>query len=135
MIADATLVKEMKQCFEYLDRLRLAQFVILILLVGLVGCAGKTRTQELLVKDYVAMSNDDLLLHYYQLEDQIVVDERASTGSSVSLGLGTGLFRSGSHFGGGLGISTGVGSQVTATELRDRRNEVRLELRKRGVNP
>ena len=102
----------------------------------LTGCAGKvSRTEELLAKEYLTLSNNDLLLHYYQLEDQIVADERSETGSSVRLGLGTGLFGSGSHFGGGVGVSTGVGSQPVATKLRDRRNEVRLELHKRGVVP
>lgn len=92
-----------------------------------------SRTEELLTKEYLTLSNDDQLLHYYQLEDQIVAEERSSTGSSVSLGLGTGLFSSRSHFGGGVGVSTGIGSQTTATELRDRRNLVRLELQKRGL--
>ena len=103
--------------------------------VALVGCAGKSRTEQLLAKDYVTMTDDDLLLHYYQLEDQIVADERATNDSSVSFGIGTGFFGSGSHLGGGVGMSTGTGSRYTATELRDRRNVVRLELRKRGVNP
>ena len=135
MIEDSNILNRMKLSSVYNGWRILPLLLMLLLTIGLAGCAGKKRMQELLVKAYVAMSNDDLLLHYYQLEDQIVADERASTGSSVNLGLGTGLFRGGSHFGGGLGISTGVGSQVTATELRHRRNEVRLELRKRGVNP
>ncbi len=115
--------------------LLLTLFLMSLFLAPLAGCAGKSKTQELLAKEYLPLSNDDLLLHYYQLEDQIVAEERNSGGSSVSLGLGTGLFGSRSHFGGGVGVSTGVGTQTTATELRDRRNEVRLELQKRGVVP
>ncbi len=116
--------------------LLLTLFLMSLFLAPLAGCAGKvSRTEELLAKEYLTLSNNDLLLHYYQLEDQIVADERNETGSSVRLGLGTGFFGSGSHFGGGVGVSTGVGSQPVAKKLRDRRNDVRLELHKRGVVP
>lgn len=112
----------------------LVMFVILAM--TLAGCAAKaTRTQELIAKDYVEMTNDDLLLYYYQIEDQIEAEESRSTGSSVSVGIGTGFFGSGSHLGGGVGVSTGVGQRETAAELRDRRNAVRLELQKRGLQP
>jgi hypothetical protein len=113
----------------------LVMLTLFVSSVVFVGCAGKSRTEQLLAKDYVSMTNDDLLLHYYQLEDQIVADERASNDSSVSFGVGTGFFGGGSHVGGGVGLSTGTGNRYTATELRDRRNAVRLELRKRGVAP
>ena len=126
---------KMKLCSVCSGRRLLSFLLLILLIIGLASCAGKTRTQELLVKDYVTMTDDDLLLHYYQLEDQIVADERAFDDSSVSFGIGTGFFGSGSHLGGGVGMSTGTGSRYTATELRDRRNVVRLELRKRGVNP
>ncbi|MBE0501845.1 MAG: hypothetical protein IBX47_10420, partial [Desulfuromonadales bacterium] len=105
-----------------ISTLLLALLLMLLYLAPLAGCAGKiSRTEELLAKEYLSLSNNDLLLHYYQLEDQIVADERSETGSSVSLGLGTGVFGSRSHYGGGVGISTGVGSQPVATKLRDRR--------------
>jgi uncharacterized membrane protein YgcG len=136
MAANSTLQKGEKQLMDYVGLLLLTPFIMFMIAVSLPGCAGKaTRTQALLSTDYVAMSNDNLLLYYYQLEDQIVADERVSNDSSVSFGIGTGLFSSGSHFGGGVGMSTGTGSHYTATELRDRRNAVRLELRKRGVDP
>ncbi len=86
--------------------------------------------------DYTTMVNDDLQLHYYQLEDQIVADERKSARSSFSIGLGTGRSSYGSsHSHGGIGMSTGTNLYTTATELRNRRNEVRMELQKRGVTP
>lgn len=118
------------------ELLFLFMIVLITFLLTLAACAAKaTRSEQLLATDYVSMSDDDLLLYYYQLENQIVADERASSDSSVSFGIGTGMFSGGSHFGGGVGMSTGTGSQYTATVLRDRRNVVRLELRKRGVWP
>ena len=109
----------------------LSLLVIFLFSVVLTGCAGTTRTKELLATEYMTMADDDLQLYYYQLEDQIVADERKTTGSSVSVGLGRGSY--GRH--GGVGMSTGGTTQAVATDLRDRRNEVRLELKKRGVTP
>ena len=105
--------------------------VIFVLDVVLTSCAGSSRTAEPLSADCMTMSNDDLQLYYYQLEDQIVADERKTTGSSVSVGVG----RGGYGRRGGVGMSTGSSTQAVATDLRDRRNEVRLELTKRGVDP
>jgi hypothetical protein len=79
----------------------------------------------------MAMSNDNLQLYFYQLEDQIFAEESKSTSGSVSLGLG----RSSYGRRGGVGVSTGTTKQHVATDLRDRRNEVRLELTKRGIDP
>ena len=109
----------------------LTLLVIFVLAVVLTSCAGSSRTAELLATDFMTMSNDDLQLYYYQLEDQIVADERKTTGSSVSVGVGRGSY--GRR--GGVGMSTGSSTQAVATDLRDRRNEVRLELTKRGVDP
>ena len=117
---------------NYRRGLLLAGFIVLMVSVAMVGCAGKSaKTEELLSTEYIAMSNDDLQLYFYQLEDQIVADERKTTGSSVSVGVG----RGGYGRRGGVGMSTGSTTQVTATELRDRRNEVRLELQNRGITP
>lgn len=109
----------------------------LVLLAALIftgtvmGCAGTSKTAELMATEYMAMSNDDLQLYYYQLEDQIVADERVTTGSSVSFGVGRGSYGRA----GGVGMSTGSATQAVATDLRNRRNEVRLELQKRGITP
>ena len=109
----------------------MALLVVLMFLVVLPGCAGSSRTAELLATEYMTMADDDLQLYYYQLEDQIVADERKTTGGSVSIGVGGGSY--GRR--GGIGMSSGGTTQATAPELRDRRNEVRLELQKRGITP
>ena len=105
--------------------------IVFILSVVLTGCAGTSRTAELLATEYMAMPDDDLQLYYYQLEDQIVADERVTSGSSVSIGVGRGSY--GRR--GGVGMSTGGTTQAVATDLRDRRNEVRMELQTRGITP
>lgn len=100
------------------------------------GCADHSaKTQELLAENYHSLSNDNLTLYYYQLEDQIEVVERGKSSPSLSLGLGLGSF--GHHSGGsaGVGVSTRGNKANVATDLRNRRNEVKLELQHRGLTP
>lgn len=115
--------------------LMLVSFVMLSL--GLVsGCANhKAKTKELLAQDYHQLADGQLTLYYYQLEDQIDVVEQRRTGSSVSFGLGRGSYGHHSGSSGGIGVSTGVSKKNVATELRNRRNEVKLEMKKRGISP
>ena len=108
-----------------------------LLSVGFIsGCADhKVKTQALLAEDYHSLSNDNLTLYYYKLEDQIEVVERKRTGSSISLGLGLGSFGHSSGGSGGIGVTTGSSKRGVASNLRDRRNEVKLELKHRGITP
>ena len=131
MIVDVIRQEGKKPCVENIGRLLLTLLVVSMFLAGMAGCAGTSRTQELLDTEFMAMTNDDLQLYYYQLEDQIVADERVTSGSSVSIGVGRGSY--GRH--GGVGMSSGGTTQAVATDLRDRRNVVRLELQKRGITP
>jgi uncharacterized membrane protein len=91
------------------------------------GCAGGSK--ELLNEDYKKMSNENILRYYYSLNDEI---ERQEKQSSPQFGIGLGSF--GHGVGGGAGVSTG-GSGYTADDLRARRIDVRLELKRRGLNP
>jgi len=104
---------------------------ILLLMVAaaclVFGCAE--RTTELLAEDYQKMSDDDLLHYFYRLDDEIEKQEKQS-GPQIGIGIGS----IGSRTGAGVGISSGS-TGYTADELRARRIEVRMELKKRGVNP
>jgi len=108
--------------------------VIIILLVPLflLSCAG--RHEELLSKDYTEMSNDELLRYYYELEDEIAKCEHSSSGASVGVGGGRGWGHRGGYGGVGVGVSKGVGG-CDAEDLRARRIDVRMALKKRGLNP
>jgi hypothetical protein len=101
-------------------------FVVIALFIS--GCAGQQK--ELLVQDYLRMTDDEVLTYYYQLSDEI--DRCVSESNRTSVGLDTG-------FGlGEVGIGLGVSKSsptCNADELRQRRSAVRIELQHRGVNP
>jgi len=102
-------------------------FLIIAAVVLVVGCADKTK--ELLAEDFKKMGNEDLLRYFYRLNDEIESQEKQS-GPQVGVGMGS----FGHGVGGGVGVATG-GSGYTATDLRARRIDVRLELKRRGLNP
>ena len=94
------------------------------------GCAGGSK--ELFNEDYKKMSNENILRYYYSLNDEI---ERQEKQSGPQFGIGIGGF--GGHHGGvggGAGVTTG-GSGYTADDLRARRIDVLMELKRRGLNP
>lgn len=94
----------------------------------LAGCAGVgARTQDLLAQDYHAMNDMEIQTYFYQLNDQIAREERAARGTSVGVGVGAGPVS--------VGVSQGVTRGRIADDLRDRRNEVRTELARRGLRP
>jgi len=109
---------------------------ILLLSVFLYACANHSaKTNVLLTLDYRNLSDDQLILHYYDLEDQIERVERSTLSPRINLGLGLSRYGFNSGTSGGVGISSGVGSNHTADDLRQRRNEVKLEMQKRGISP
>jgi len=103
----------------------------LLLIIGTIlffaGCADKSK--ELLAEDYKKMTNERLLEYFYQVNDEIDKQEKSS---GPSVGIGVGGF--GHHGGGGLGVSSG-GTGYTAEDLRARRIELRLEMKRRNLNP
>ncbi|NIQ92909.1 MAG: hypothetical protein GWO11_00885 [Desulfuromonadales bacterium] len=101
----------------------------LIVLLLFCGCAPTTaqRTEELLLKDYKTMSDAELETYYFRLNDQIARVERRSRDTRVGIGVGSAPVR--------LGVSTGVRAPQVAEDLRERRNEVRTELSRRGLRP
>jgi|SRR5208283_5075076 hypothetical protein len=101
--------------------------IILTTVFFVLGCAGGSK--ELLNEDYKKMSNENILRYYYSLNDEI---ERQEKQSGPQFGIGIGSF--GHGVGGGASVGTG-GSGYTADDLRARRIDVRLELKRRGLNP
>ncbi|MFO7577866.1 MAG: hypothetical protein R6W66_09090 [Pelovirga sp.] len=110
--------------------------VLLVLgLTVLSGCSGHAaRTQDLLAVNYEALNDEELLLYYYELEDQIATVELSQTSPRISFGLGLGNYSGRTATSGGVGISTG-GRPEIATGLRDQRKRVRLELQRRELSP
>ena len=101
--------------------------IILTTVFFVLGCAGGSK--ELLNEDYKKMSNENILRYYYSLNDEI---ERQEKQSGPQFGIGIGSF--GHGVGGGASVGTG-GSGYTADDLRARRIDVRLELKRRSLNP
>jgi hypothetical protein len=102
-------------------------FLIITAVFLIVGCAN--RSKELLAEDFKKMGNEDLLRYFYRLNDEIESQEKQS-GPQVGIGMGS----FGGGVGGGVGVTTG-GTGYTAEDLRARRIDVRLELKRRGLNP
>ena len=104
---------------------------LLLLFIGTIlfiaGCADKSK--ELLAEDYKKMTNERLLEYFYQVNDEIEKQEKSS-GPSVGFGMGGGFGRGGA----GVGVGTG-GTGYTAEDLRARRIELRLEMKRRNLNP
>ena len=104
---------------------------LLLLIIGAIllfaGCADKSK--DLLAEDYKKMTNERLLEYFYQVNDEIDKQEKSS---GPSVGFGVGGF--GSHTGGGVGVSSG-GTGYTAEDLRARRIEIRLEMKRRNLTP
>lgn len=105
----------------------IALLLTIIAVFFFLGCADTSK--ELLAEDYIKMNNDDLLRYYYRLNDEIDKQEKQQ---SPSIGIGVGGF--GNRVGGGVGVGTG-GTAYTAEDLRARRIDIRMELKKRGLNP
>ena len=113
----------------------IARLMILLLsmLLLTVGCQStQPTTKQLLQEDYVHMTDAELLDYYQQLTEGI--EEPNSGGSGFGFGLGIG-FGVGSSSSVGLGASKGPERAYSTEALQQRRNQVRLELARRGLEP
>ncbi len=90
----------------------LALVFALLALPGLSGCANHARSEAgaLLAQDFRKMDNDELLLYYYRLTEEIDRRERSGPASSVGIGIGGGSWGWGS--GGGSGVGVGVSTSA-----------------------
>jgi hypothetical protein len=114
--------------FVMKNKINIALGMLLIFAVFLIaGCASSST--EILAEDFKKMNNDQLLEYFYRINDEIDKQEKQT---SPSFGVGVGGF--GRNVGGGVGVGTG-GTAYTAEDLRKRRVEVRMEMKKRNINP
>jgi hypothetical protein len=113
----------------------IARLIILLLsmLMMTAGCQStQPTTKQLLQEDYVQMTDAELLIYYQQLVEGI--EEPSSGGSGFGFGLGVGI-GVGSSSSVGLGASKGPEREYSTEALQQRRNQVRLELSRRGLEP
>lgn len=112
----------------------IARLMILLLsmLLITVGCqSAQPTTRQLLQEDYVQMTDTDLLAYYQQLVERI--EEPTSGGGGFGFGMGVGI-----GVGSGavsLGASKGPEREYSTEALQQRRNQIRLELARRGLEP
>ena len=114
----------------------LALFLIICGIV-LVGCMSGAPSEAtfLLEQDYLRMTNTQLVDYEQRLSDELVSSSRTSSGD-VGIGFSFGSWGSSS----GYGVRTdqrlaGSGENSTTRELRFRRDDVRNEMRRRGLLP
>jgi len=114
----------------------LALFLIICGIV-LVGCMSGAPSEAtfLLEQDYLKMTNTQLVDYEQRLSDELVSSSRTSSGD-VGIGFSFGSWGSSS----GYGVRTdqrlaGSGENSTTRELRFRRDDVRNEMRRRGLLP
>ncbi len=124
-------IKE-KRTFTFLALL------VLLASLGLSGCAHQSGSEAgtLLSQDFRKMDNDELLLYYYRLTEEIDRTERSGSGSgsAISIGIGGGSWGGGgSGVGAGVSTTTPVGGGGGTENLRSRRAEVRVEMQRRNM--
>jgi hypothetical protein len=114
----------------------LALFLIICGIV-LVGCMSGAPSEAtfLLEQDYLKMTNTQLVDYEQRLSDELVSSSRTSSGD-VGIGFSFGSWGSSS----GYGVRTdqrlaGSGENSTTRELSFRRDDVRNEMRRRGLLP
>ena len=109
-------------------------FCLSVLLLAGCAASGGSHAGTLLAQDYRNMTNPELTAYEQQLSEEISRSGSGSGGTSIGFGLGS----RGSDLGFGLGVEQslgGGGGGSAPVELRDRREAVRVEMRRRGLLP
>jgi hypothetical protein len=113
------------------------QVLLVSFVLSMAGClpAANPDATFLLGQDYLRMTDTQLVVYEQELSDELVRSSRSGNGD-VSVGLGVGTWSGNTGFGvhadkwlGGGGGSSHI------LELKDRREEVRTEMRRRGLLP
>ena len=111
--------------------------LLLMSILLLAGCAasGGSHAAYLLEQDYRRMGNADLTAYEQALGEEIARDSGGGWGGT-SLGFGLGSWGSDTGFGVGVNQDlSGSGGGYGNVELRNRREAVRVEMRRRGLLP
>jgi hypothetical protein len=113
----------------------LAISLLTFALLAAVGCQSSRPTnRQLLERDYSQMTDQELLEYYRQLDDRISGrDADGGGGGGFGFGVGMGFGFDGGAV--GLGASKGVAGDDPLEALQFKRNQVRLELARRGLEP
>lgn len=113
---------------------RLAMLIGLVLvLAGCLSGAG-AEVPFLLEQDYLRMNDAELAAYEQELSDELVRSSRAASGD-VGLGIGFGSWGGSSGYGVRADKWMGGGPSRTTQDLKTRRDEVRNEMRRRGLLP
>ena len=110
---------------------------LLVSILLLAGCAasGGSHAVYLLEQDYQRMSNAELTAYEQALGDEIARGAGSGWGGT-SIGFGIGSWGSDTGFGVGVNQDlSGSGGGYGNVELRNRREAVRVEMRRRGLLP
>ena len=120
-----------KLMYKYIVTVGLSQ-LMLLLLVGCAMNAGPS-SDHLLEQNYQSMNNVELTAYEQELSDQIAKSSASGFGGT-SIGFGFGSW--GSSRGVGIGVDQSLsGGSGPATDLSARRDDVRTEMRNRGLLP
>jgi hypothetical protein len=103
-------------------------------LLVLAGCqTSRPTNQQLLNRDFTEMSDRELLEYYRQLDDRVSGRDSGGGGFGFGLGVGMGFGLDGGAV--GIGASKGVAVDDPLEALQIKRNQVRLEMARRGLEP
>ncbi len=107
-------------------------FMLGMLLIT-IGCQStQPSNRQLLQESYLQMTDAELLDYYQQLTERIAEPSSGDGGFGFGLGIGIGV---GSSSTVGLSASKGPEPDYTTEALLQRRDQVRLELARRGLEP
>lgn len=105
-----------------------------LFLLFIAGCqTSRPSNEQLLRQEYSQMTDNELLAYYQQLNDRIAGRDSGGSRFGFGLGLGMGFGLNGGAV--GLGASKGVGGSDPVDALKVKRNQVRLEIARRGLEP
>ena len=110
---------------------------LLALMLGLLliatGCQStQPSNRQLLQESYMQMTDTELLDYYQLLTERIAEPSSGGGGFGFGLGIGVGVGDSSAV---GVGASRGPEPDYTTEALLNRRDQVRLEMARRGLEP